>query len=543
MIRVDYAIIGGGIAGITLKHFLKNDRTVLLDPEPGRYKIGESIIPEQFRHADLHALLPRLRATPSYSPKHGTTFIEAGSVASFPLPPGALDGAMHIARTDMEHVMLDAWNIEPRIERVVGVDLERRRLRTDVNEYEVAEQIIDCSGPAMVLSGLLGKTRRLWPVFATWAYWDIESNQPESFYDSLRAKGWSQLSYNYGQRCVLPDESRDWRPGRSTILTKIRDGVWTWQIPLFRERLLSYGVVSRHGAISRAEYTEIARTNVAPNYTLEMRPLDSSGPYNRVHVRNNFARASDVAATDRMILLSDAFAFADPVYSVGTGLAVNKAIEVATILNETGWSPTICETYCKRYERLLDAAIAGFEYWYAGRMLQDATAASIVQDELLVGNAFQSNIIWHYVQALAAADLPTGLYDADPFAVDWQDPVLDHASTNLTAAIRILLGRTIEENGSGLRLIRACPAKAGVLMKWRPSIGPDVLVLVASAGANQKNAYRRVDGLGVSYLADHGAQAEEQKRATSLIDAMLPVMSDRHADWQDLVSRVSGARR
>lgn len=541
MIRVDYAIIGAGIAGITLKHFLKSDRTVLLESEPGRYKIGESIIPEQFRHPDLRALLPALRETPSYSPKHGTTFIEAGSVASFPLPPGALSGAMHIARTDMEQVMLDAWGIAPRVERVVDVDLGRHRLRTDVDEYEVAEQIIDCSGPAMVLSSLLGRTRRLWPVFATWAYWDIERNEPDRFYESVRARGWNQLSYCCGQRRVLPEEARDWRPGRSTILTKIREGVWTWQIPLYRERLLSYGVVSRHAAVTRAEYEAIAGANAAPNYTLRMRPLDGSGPYNSLHVRNHFARASEVAATERMILLSDAFAFADPVYSVGTGLAVNKAIEVATTLNETGWSPALCEAYGTRYERLLAAAIAGFEYWYAGKVLRDAAAANTVQDELLVGNSFQSNIIWHYVHALGAADLPPDRYDADPFAVDWQDPALTQASANVTAAVRVLLGRTTEENGSDLRLIRACPAQGGVLMKWRPSTGADLLMLVASTRADQ-GAYRQLDGLGVSYLADHEARRAEGGRLMLLIDEMLPLMSARLADWKELVEKVGAPR-
>jgi len=42
--KVDYLIIGAGLAGITLKHFLKNDRTVVVDPNPGAYKVGESFM-------------------------------------------------------------------------------------------------------------------------------------------------------------------------------------------------------------------------------------------------------------------------------------------------------------------------------------------------------------------------------------------------------------------------------------------------------------------------------------------------------------------
>ncbi|MEI8258220.1 MAG: hypothetical protein WCJ30_21285, partial [Deltaproteobacteria bacterium] len=352
MEHVDYVIIGGGIAGITLKHFLKNSNTVLLEADPGRYKIGESIIPEQFRHPEVQKLLPALRACPSYSPKYGTTFIETGSAASFPLPEGALGGAMHITRTEMEQVMLDAWGVEFRAERVIGVDLAQKIVRTETQEYKVARQIIDCSGPNMVLSNLLKKTEILWPVSTTWAYWDITENEPERFYNTLSERGWNWQRYSYQHRRVLAEETRDWRPGRSTILTKIKDGMWTWQIPLYGEKLLSYGIVSRGGTISREEYRDIASKHIAPNYKLAPRAVDGSGTYNRMYVRNNFARRSSVAATMDYILVSDAYCFADPVYSVGTGLAVNKAIEVATILNETGWSPEVCSEYCARYDEV-----------------------------------------------------------------------------------------------------------------------------------------------------------------------------------------------
>ena len=538
MEHVDYLIIGGGIAGITLKHFLKNQNTVLLEAEPGSYKIGESIIPEQFRHPELQKLLPALMKCPSYSPKYGTTFIEEGSAASFPLPEGGLQGAMHITRTEMEQVMLDAWKVPVRHEKVIAIDLEQKIVRTDWNEYKVAHQIIDCSGPAMVLSSLLRQTKVLWPVFTTWGYWNVLENKPEAFHAAIKDRGWSFLRYSNTHRRVLAEEGSDWRPGRSTILTKIRDGMWTWQIPFYGEKLLSYGIVSRHERISREDYYAITSANIAPNYKLEPRPIDASSAYNRIYVRNNFARSAPVAATDDYILVSDAYCFADPVYSVGTGLAVNKAIEVATILNETGWTPEFRKSYCERYESVITRAVAGFEFWYAGKVLKEDAAASRVQNELLVGNVFQSNITYHYVHALAYADLPPHLYEADPFTVDWDDLTLASATEKVTQTLRGLLG---SDTAAGWRFLKARPAAGGMLLRWAADGQPELTLLVSKAAEGE--AYFRVVGpLGVRYLEEkEDASRVDVAKVGALLDELAPGITARAGDWSHLLGELRKA--
>lgn len=542
MKKVDYLIIGGGIAGITLKHFLKNKNTVLLEAEPGRYKIGESIIPEQFRHPEMRKLLGAMAKTPSYSPKYGSTFIDGASVASFPLPPAALTGAMHITRTEMEGVMLDHWGVKMRQERVVGVDLANKVVHTDQGEYKVAKQIIDCSGPSMVLSNLLKQTKILWPVCTTWAYWDIEANDPRKFYEIIRKRKWSWLRYNHGQRRVLPDETRNWRPSRSTILTKIREGMWTWQIPLYREKLLSYGVVCRGGPISREEYFDITRSHISPNYKLKPRPLDGSGIYNRMYVRNNFARSASVAATMDYILVSDAFCFADPIYSVGTGLAVNKAIEVATVLNETGWTPDICKGYCERYARQLKGAVAGFQFWYDGKTIRDDAAAATVQDDLLVGNAFQSNITYHYAHALASADLSPRLYPAERFTVDWGDPKIDRTIAALTKATRALLGIQEGSGNNGWTLSKAWPTTDGVLLAWKGAPKRSAVRLLVSKAGGKTPIFRTLGSLAVSFFVDEkeDSPATVQNEVAALVDKLTPRLIERSADWSVLISKVTG---
>src|SRR5688572_9355605 len=100
--RVDHVIIGAGLAGLVLRHFLRDRRVVLLDPAPFSYKIGESVVPEQFGHPELRALVPALRELPSYQIKSGTVFVSDDSVASFPLPPAEAGVSMHVARDELE---------------------------------------------------------------------------------------------------------------------------------------------------------------------------------------------------------------------------------------------------------------------------------------------------------------------------------------------------------------------------------------------------------------------------------------------------------
>ncbi|MCX5796718.1 MAG: hypothetical protein NTY77_14585 [Elusimicrobia bacterium] len=476
---------------------------------------------------------------PSYSPKRGSTFIDKGSVASFPLPPGALTGAMHITRTEMEQVMLKHWGVERVQGRVVAVDLKKKIVRTEDEEYQVANQIIDCSGPSMCLSNLLKQTKILWPVCTTWAYWDIVGNEPKKFFDAIRKRKWSWLRYDY--RRVIPTEDRGWKPGQSTILTKIKDGMWTWQIPLYNQKLLSYGVVYRGQPVSSQEYLDITAKHISPNYTLKMRPLDESGIYNRMYVRNNFARSAAVPATMDYIMVSDAFCFADPIYSVGSGLAINKAIEVATVLNETGWSPEICKGYCEHYAHQLKGAVAGFQFWYDGKTIKDDAAAATVQDELLVGNAFQSSITYHYVHAAVSSDLSPRLYPADRFAVDWGDPKLEQASKTLTRAVRALIGVREGAKVEGWTFFKARPAMDGVLLAWKGGAKRPTLRLLVSKAGGKTPAFRTVGPLAVSYFLAEMSDSPKvvHGQAAGLVDQLAPRLSEYAEEWGVLVDKVT----
>src|SRR5688572_30239700 len=177
----------------------------------------------------MRALVPKVRELPSYTPKLGTTFVCDDSVASFPLPPTEAALSMHVARTEIEQLMAREWEIPITRERVVEVDIATKTVRSDKQTYHVEKQIIDCSGPAMILATALGEVSSLWPVYAAWGYFDVVSSSDDRFWEAIRTSGKRYLRYDAPRRRVLPGPEVDrWSPSRTTILTRTRPGVWTW---------------------------------------------------------------------------------------------------------------------------------------------------------------------------------------------------------------------------------------------------------------------------------------------------------------------------
>lgn len=397
--RVEYLIIGAGMAGSVLRRFLRSERCVILDHAPDSYKIGESIIPEHFSHPVLRELLPEIRKLPSYSPKWGTTFVSRDSVVSFPLQP-PVSSAMHVARQELDAHARLAWKTPVVRERVTEIDLARKRVITNKNVYAVEKQILDCSGPAMVVANSIGDVIPIRPVYSRWTYFDVVKIDNSRFWNEIKSSGRAYRRFQAASGRLLPgDEADQWEPSKTTILTDVEDGVWTWQIPMYNSRLLSFGVVSRHGPVDNARLHDLAERTHAAQYTLKRRPTGRSALH-KTHVRNHFARRARVPANMDYILLADACAFADPIYSVGTGLAVNKAIELAGMLNEGGWSAEKCRKYCADYENLLRKAVAAFEFWYTGALMTNDAAAAEVQRDFLQGSAFHVGLVTHYGNAV-----------------------------------------------------------------------------------------------------------------------------------------------
>jgi hypothetical protein len=346
----------------------------------------------------------------------------------------------------------------------------------------------------------------------------VVREDPEAFHRVAKERGWNVLQYDVRHRRPVPADVAAKEVARTTYLTKFEDGVWTWQIPLFDAKMVSYGVVSRHGAISEEEYREIADTHHAPHLTLKRRPTGES-PFDRVHCRSGIARRAHAPAGQRFILLSDAFSFSDPVYSVGAGLAVSQAIEVSEILNAGGWNRSACEAFSARSRDIQARAERAFEYWYSNEIITAEGPAAEVQEQFLRGDVFQREISRSYGDAI---DLASPSSKRDPFETDW-------SGVDLAPRVRELLALDASEL-EGWALVGARPCAGGVTLRWEKLDQPELTVLVAADPNGDKPSFRRAGKFALSYMNLLDSAYPNTAALAALFDALAERLEERGSE-------------
>ncbi len=357
--EIDFLVIGGGIAGLTLCRFLTTKSVVCLEPKPCQFKLGEAVSPDHFDHPRLYEIAASARSLPSYSEKWGSLFVFDDSAAAYPTSSHGAQLALHIRRDELEDLMIRQWRPPLRAERAIEVDLDRKLVRTNGNLYRVRQQILDCSGPAMFMARLFGAVHKLWDVYCSWFYLDVDDVDDTAFPRWLEKRGIRLRAYDAKAGSDLkPDELQRWRPSRYTYVRNVKDGSWLWQIPLYRQREISFGLTSVHGKVTLDDLRAAVSGHLAPMFKAHPKPLDGSSPHHKYHVRNQYAVRAETAATMDYILIGDAYYFGDPICATGTTTASSDAIGVAEVLNQTGWSEDACAAYNARKKELVDRAIA-----------------------------------------------------------------------------------------------------------------------------------------------------------------------------------------
>ncbi len=524
-VDIDYVIIGAGLAGTVLQRVLGPSRCVLLDPRPAGYKVGESIVPEQFHHPLLRALAEEAMDLPSYSPKRGTTFVDSTSVAAFPLPPHASEVSMHVARSELEALMHERFGTVVVPERVVEVDIEGQRARTRRESYRARKLLLDCSGPAMVTARALDAVEERGAMYARWAYFDIEAVDDRRFARTLEESGTSFRAYDaVASKVIDSTDASGWECSQSTVLTRLGPGTWTWQIPLFNRRLLSFGLVSKERKVTDEELLDLALQNHSPVYRLRARTRDGDSPYDRVHSRSRLARVARIVASPHHAVVGDAAGFTDPVYSVGTASAVNRAIELAVLLQSaSGWDDANRQRYAERVNALRARSDRAFAAWYEGTHL-DEDVAKEIRDGFLIGSAFQIGVTEHYKHQLLDASPGAGLGGEHDGA---RAPLSGGAA--LGAEVMALLEIGPEARLAGWRLVGAAPLQRGVQLRWRTEGKPEILVHVSFDP--EVRYYRRAGRITLSFMNLMEGPYPLGPEGVRLFDALQSRVAARHDDW------------
>lgn len=312
--QCDVAVIGGGPGGAALATFLARagHRCVVFEREKfPRYHIGESLIPHTFGIFERLGFLGQLRAS-AFPVKHSVRFVSPTGKEATPFYfsetiPGDRARTWQVERSRFDEMMLNharANGVE--VHEQIGIDkvlFENGRaagvqtISRDGTRCEVrARVVVDASGRACVIGNQLG----------------LRSPLPEL----RKATAWGY--FRGGKRLPGIDAGE-------TTMFLIPGGGWFWYIPL-PDDIVSVGIVAD------PEYVFAGGDDMEAAYTREVRKcaplwerLAEATRFGPIRGSRHMAYLNRKTCGDGWVMIGDARAFLDPIYSSGLYLALGSA--------------------------------------------------------------------------------------------------------------------------------------------------------------------------------------------------------------------------
>jgi flavin-dependent dehydrogenase len=336
----DAVMIGGGPAGASSAAILAEfgHRVVVLEREKfPRYHIGESLIP--FTYQPLHrlGLIPRMKES-AFVRKYSVVFISRNGEASEPFyffnryDRDTIAQTWQVLRSEFDQILLDharARGAEV-IEEITVKELLRdggrvtgvRAQKADGEAIEFRAPItLDCSGKeafTAVRNGWRMKDPYLNKV-AVWTYYRGSKREP---------------GIDEGQ----------------TTVAYVPEKGWFWHIPQHHD-MVSVGVVAEGKYLTRGgvkEPEQIFKREIEQNRWIKDH-LSVGEPVGRYYLTSEYSHHSRHCGCDGLLLVGDAFAFLDPVFSSGLMLALKSGVmageEVHRAILDGDFSPERFEDY------------------------------------------------------------------------------------------------------------------------------------------------------------------------------------------------------
>ncbi len=319
----DVVVIGGGPAGATIATFLQREGHSCLILEGStypRYHIGESLIPHTYGTLDRLGLLPKLKES-SFPPKHSVRFVSPSGIESDPFYfsetiEGEGSQTWQVERSEFDTICLRhaeengvPVRMATKVNEVLfdngcatGVSVKPR----DGDSYQInAKVVVDASGRRAVIGTQLGLKDSV-PGLEKTSYWSY---------------------YRGGKRLDGIDA------GETTIFM-IPERGWFWYIPL-PDDMVSVGIVASPEYLSRnsGSSEEVFLSEVDRCRPLNQR-LSEATRTDRVRGIKKLAYWNRQAAGNGWIMIGDAAAFLDPIYSSGLFLALGSAELAANSVSE-----------------------------------------------------------------------------------------------------------------------------------------------------------------------------------------------------------------
>jgi len=399
----DVIIAGGGPAGSSTANFLRQrGRTVLLlerEKFP-RFHIGESLLPFANDIWKELGVLDKMDATFIHKP--GAQFIheESGAVFTYYFDTAIRPGrpyAYQVKRADFDKMLLDEA-------RAKGAEIRE--------EVSVRDVTIDGDGVSVVCRPKEGADYTVQGkmfVDATGRDAIMATRHKLKEPDGL-------ITTNVAIHCMFRNIDRSGALDEGNIIIGLFEGGWYWVIP-FKDGDTSCGFVFEK------TFTKINRGSRPAEMmaiALESTPalkhrLRNAEPLMEVGSQSNWSYKSRQFYSNRMLMVGDAAAFVDPLFSTGVLLAANGAKFAAeaidSALTDDNFEAERFAGYQEQYRGGMDIFATLVHEFYAQNLrkvlivsARNATVCSVITS-MLAGDVYKPSM-WHSLVRQGFSHMP-----------------------------------------------------------------------------------------------------------------------------------------
>ncbi len=404
----DVIVIGAGPAGSTAASLLaaRGHRVLVLEKEKfPRYHVGESMMPFCWFTLDRLGLVGKMEEI-GFQQKHSVQFVSTDGIISKPFYFFEHDEHPSAVTWQVERMEFDQMLVEKAREN--GAEVREQHRVLDVirdaggkingvavednegarHEFQ-ARVVVDASGRDCLVSA---KNR--------WRKRDPELNKIAIW------------TYFEG---AMRDPGLD---AGSTTVAYVPEKGWFWYIPM-RNNRISVGIVADRDYLYRdtRDPAEIFTREIGENAWIKEH-LSVGHQVGEYWVTGEYSYRSSYCASDGVLLVGDAFAFLDPVFSSGVFLALKSGEIAADAIHEAlRVGDTSAEQFqqygedlCLAIERMRKIVYAFYHPEFSfGKLVKMHPELRPTLTDLLVGNVFVDQFDELFAAICEICELPAEL--------------------------------------------------------------------------------------------------------------------------------------